>query len=241
MRKMECFLAAVLLSQAGLSQDVFAQSLLTNEAIVRMAKAGVSSDVIATLVYAKPGQYSVSMGDRVALRRAGVSDTIIGAMVSRSATTAAPSAASGAGLILHDGTPVKLRLTRNLSSADAKTGDKLAFEVLEDVKVDDTLVIARGATAIGTLTDAQAKRRTARGGKLDITIDYVRLVNDEKIALRGVKDAARMGTIVSTSLIVGDSTLPKDAEITAYVNGEFKCRPVEHGGSRAIRQNQSSE
>src|SRR6266852_6797048 len=36
---------------------------------------------------------------------------------------------------LEDGTPIKLRLTRNLSSADATTGDRVDFEVLEDVKV----------------------------------------------------------------------------------------------------------
>ena len=32
---------------------------------------------------------------------------------------------------LEDGTPIKLRLTRNLSSADATTGDRVDFEVLE--------------------------------------------------------------------------------------------------------------
>lgn len=35
---------------------------------------------------------------------------------------------------LEDGTPVKLRLTRNLSSADAKTGDRVDFEVLKTSK-----------------------------------------------------------------------------------------------------------
>jgi hypothetical protein len=134
-----------------------------------------------------------------------------------------------------------LRLTRNLSSADAKTGDTIDFEVLEDLKVDDVLVIARGPTAIATVTQAQAKRRMARGGKLDITIDYVRLVNGDKVALKAVKDTsggghtgAMTGAIVATSLVVWpaapfflfmhgkDSTIPKDTEITAYVNGEIK-------------------
>ncbi len=236
MRKMECFLAAVLLSKAGL-----AQALLTNDVIVRMVKAGVSNDVIAAMVSEKPGQYSLSPGDLIVLRQAGVSDKIIGAMVSRGAPTSVSLAASNGPLVLHDGTPVRMRLTRNLSSADAKTGDTLDFEVLEDVKVDDTLVIARGATALGTVTEAQAKRRMARGGKLDITIDYVRLVNDDKAALRGVKETsggghtgAMTGAIVATSLVVWpaapfflfmhgkDTTIPKGTEITAYVNGEIK-------------------
>src|SRR5260221_12853201 len=42
---------------------------------------------------------------------------------------------------LEDGTPIKLRLTRNLSSADATTGDRVDFEVLEEVKVKDVIVV----------------------------------------------------------------------------------------------------
>src|SRR5262245_10674418 len=42
---------------------------------------------------------------------------------------------------LHDGTPVRLRLARNLSSADAKTGETVDLEVVEDVKIADTVVI----------------------------------------------------------------------------------------------------
>jgi len=224
-----------------LSVGAFAQALLTNEVIVRMVKAGVSDDVIATMVSEKPGEYSLSASDLIALKQAGVSDKVIGAMVSRGASANAAFAAPNSSLVLHDGTPVRLRLTRNLSSADAKTGDTLDFEVLEDVKVDDTLVVARGATAIGTVTEAQAKRRMARGGKLDITIDYVRLVNDDKAALRGVKETsggghtgAMTGAIVATSLVVWpaapfflfmhgkDTSIPKGTEITAYINGEIK-------------------
>ena len=46
-------------------------------------------------------------------------------------------------ILCWDGTPVKLRLGRTISSADAKAGDEVDFEVLEDVKVNDTVVIAK--------------------------------------------------------------------------------------------------
>jgi len=142
--------------------------------------------------------------------------------------------------VLHDGTPVRLRLSRTLSSADAKPGDSVDFEVLEDVKVGDLLVIARGGVALATVTEAEAKRRMARGGKLDINIDYVRLVNGEKVALRAVKESkggghtgAMTGAIVATSLVFWpaapfflfmhgkDTVIPKGTEITAYVAGEI--------------------
>ena len=49
-------------------------------------------------------------------------------------------------------------------------------------------IIIKGSFAIGTVIDAEATRRMARGGKLDVTIDFVRLADGGKTALRGVKD-----------------------------------------------------
>ena len=147
--------------------------------------------------------------------------------------------------VLDDGTPIKLRLNRNLSSADAKTGDNIDFEVLEEVKVNEVVVIPKGNLAIGTITDAEHKRRMARGGKLDIEIDYVKLADGEKAALRAVKETkggghtgAMTGAIVATSLVVWpaapfflfmhgkDTTIPKGTEITAYVNGNMPLDPA---------------
>jgi hypothetical protein len=140
--------------------------------------------------------------------------------------------------VLDDGTPIKLRLNRTLSSADAKTGDNIDFEVLEEVTIGDVVVIPKGNIAIGTVTAAEHKKRMARGGKLDIEIDYVKLTDGEKAAIRAVKETkggghtgAMTGAIVATSLVVWpaapfflfmhgkDTTIPKGTEITAYVNG----------------------
>jgi hypothetical protein len=151
-------------------------------------------------------------------------------------TAVAPSSTSAP--ILEDGTPVKLRIGRTVSSADAHVGDTVDFEVLEEVKVGNLLIIPKGGTAIATVTEAQSKRRMARGGKLDINIDYVRLADGEKPALRAVKDVkggghtgAMTGAIVATSIVFfpaaplflfmhgKDITIPKGTEVTAYVNG----------------------
>src|SRR5947208_9832340 len=72
------------------------------------------------------------------------------------------SAAAQEPLALHDGTPVRLRLARNLSSADARTGETVDLEVVEDVKVADTIMIARNSAAIATVTRGEAKRRMGR-------------------------------------------------------------------------------
>jgi hypothetical protein len=91
--------------------------------------------------------------------------------------------------ILQDATPVKLRLNRNVSSADAHEGDSVDFEVLEDVAANGIVVIPKGSVAIGTVTEAQPKRRMGRAGKLEMVLDYVRLADTEKAAVRAVKDA----------------------------------------------------
>jgi hypothetical protein len=81
----------------------------------------------------------------------------------------------------------------------------------------------------------------ARGGKLDINIDYVKLVSGDKAALRAVKDVkggghtgGMVGGMVATSIIFfpaapfflfmhgKDISIPKGTEITAYVNGDVR-------------------
>lgn len=227
----------------------FAQETLDNEAILKLLKAGVSEDVVAGLIEQRPGKYALSSDDLVNLKNAGVPDKVLAAMVNKGVPTAPPPTLApnpvvstpSLPLMLHDGTPVRLRLSRNLSSADAKTGDTVDFEVLEDVKADDLIVVLRGATALGTIAMAQHKRRMARGGKLDVAIDHVRLTNGDKVALRAVKETsggghtgAMTGGMVATAILVWpaapfflfmhgkDSQIPKGTEITAYVNGEVR-------------------
>jgi len=145
---------------------------------------------------------------------------------------------------LEDSTPVKLRINRNISSADAQVNETVDFEVLEEVKVHDVVVIPRGGTAWGTVTEAQPKRRMGRAGKLNINIDNVRLTSGEKVALRAIKDVkggghqgAITGAIVATSIVFfpaaplfllvhgKDITIPKGTEITAYINGDVPLDP----------------
>ena len=162
---------------------------------------------------------------------------------------APPQVAQAGPPRLEDGTPVKLRLTHSVSSATAQENDRVDFDVLEEVKVGNLLIIPKGSVAWGTVTEAQAKRRMGRGGKLDVNIDSVRLADGDKAALRGVKDVkggghsgAMTGGIVATSLVLWpaaplfllmhgkDVTLPQGTEITVYVNGDFPIESAKFGG-----------
>jgi len=245
-----------------LTVTLSAQEPLNNETILKLVKAGIGEDTIVSMVNQQPGKYSLSTDDITALKAAGVSDKVIAAIIVRSGAGAQPTAPQPpanvtpiaavlsqpvfqAPLILHDATPIRLRLNRNLTSADAKAGDNVDFEVLDDLKLDDVMLVPRGGTAIATITEAEHKKRMARGGKLDVTIDYVRLVNGDKVTLRAVKEAkggghtgAMTGGMVATAIVFfpaapfflfmhgKDVTIPKGTEITAYVNGEIKLDPT---------------
>ena len=160
---------------------------------------------------------------------------------------------------LLDGTPVKLRLSQTISSADATVGQDVPFEVLEDVKVDDVVVLPKGAPALATVTEAEHKKTMGRAGKLNVAIKYARLGDNEKAVLRAVKEAkggghvgAMTGAMVATSLIFWpaapfflfmhgkDITIPEGTEITAFVDGDthldmarFSASSVPSGGATA--------
>lgn len=143
--------------------------------------------------------------------------------------------------VLPEGTPVRMRINRTVSSADATEGGSVDFETLDDVLVNGVVVIPKGSLAMATITDAVPKRRMARGGKLAVNIDYLRLPNQEKLPLRGVQDlkggghtGAMTGGMVATAIVFfpaapfflfmkgKDVTIPKGHEVTCYTNTEYK-------------------
>jgi len=149
------------------------------------------------------------------------------------------------GFILEDATPIRLRFNRAVSSSDSQVNETVDFEVQQDVRINGTLVIPKGSLAFGTVTEAHSKRRLARGGKLEINVDYVRLFDGEKAPLRAVqggKGGSHVGYMTAGIVASGllffpaapfflfmqgkDITIPKGAEVSAYVNGDMKLDPA---------------
>jgi len=73
----------------------FAQTALTNDAIVKMAKAGLSEDIIVSTIKGQPAKYTTGPDDLIALKRGGVTDKVIAAMMDKmnSGGAAAPTPA----------------------------------------------------------------------------------------------------------------------------------------------------
>lgn len=149
---------------------------------------------------------------------------------------AAVSTTKPSGLVLVEDTPIKLRIAQTISSGTSKVNDKVDFEVVEDVKVGDVVVIPQGGTAIATVTEAKPKKSFGRSGKINVNIDYVRLANGEKAPLRAVKGGSggsrtgvMTGAVVATAIVFFPAAplfffikgkniiIPKGTEITAYI------------------------
>ena len=174
--------------------------------------------------------------------------SLAASVVAQQTPIPAPSSAPVSGPVsspvqpdtLLDGTPVKLRLSQTISSADAKVNQEIPFEVVEDIKVDDVVVLPKGATAIGTVTEADHKKSMGRGGKLNLSITYARLADNEKATLRATQDnkggghvGAMTGAMVATAVVFfpaaplflfihgKDITIPQGTAFTAFVQGDM--------------------
>ncbi len=75
----------------SLPGNIVAQQALNNEAIVKMVKAGLSEELIISMVNTQPGNYSLTADDVIDLKQSGVTDKIIAAMVTRGSAATVPS------------------------------------------------------------------------------------------------------------------------------------------------------
>jgi len=103
-------------------------------------------------------------------------------------------------------TPLQVRLRKTVSSATAHVNDVVEFEVSEDVKAGDTVVIPRGSTAWGTVVEAAPRARMAKSGKLQIEISAACLADGSKTALHG--SGAGSSNISSNESLLALPALP---------------------------------
>ena len=144
---------------------------------------------------------------------------------------------------LQDGTPVRLRLNRTVSSASANVGETVDFEVTEPVINNSYVVIPKGAVALGRVTKVETKRRFGRAGELELSIDSVRLPDGRTVPLRatpekgeGDMSGGRKAVTVAASPVLvwvkgKEVTFEKGTETTAYVSGDARV------GDEQLRSN----
>jgi hypothetical protein len=90
------FLGIVFLALCPL---LVAQQTLNNDAVIKLAKAGLSEDLIVSTINSQAGTYDTSADGIIALKTAGVTDKVVAAVVAKAnvpTTTAVPATAAPA-------------------------------------------------------------------------------------------------------------------------------------------------
>lgn len=149
---------------------------------------------------------------------------------------------SHAPLVLSDGIPIKLELTRKLDSHTAKVEDQIQFQIINDVVVGGIRVLRRGALVTGSVTAASSSKTMGRAGHVAFLINDIKMENGSKVRVRafnkskGENYTGEMVALMATGPIVvapffllihGSNTVfEKGTQVTAFVDGDVKLDPA---------------
>jgi len=128
---------------------------------------------------------------------------------------------------LRNGTPIRLKLGKTISSATAHVGDAVELQVVEPIIVEGLSVIPRAAAATGLVTEAEPKKRLGHRGKLAFSINFVRLRDNEKAAVRSFQQSTGSNNSAGAILPLAtgkEVVFTQGSEFTAYVDGDMKLK-----------------
>ena len=149
---------------------------------------------------------------------------------------AAGQDASGT-LVLKAGTPVPLEIAKELHSKTHRQGDRFELVVADDVTVNGTVAIPRGAKALGEIAKHTAKGPYGKAGRLELRLLYV-TAGGRNIRLDGVQAQKGAGNVVPAvatgpisgligALIFGkNASIPAGTPITGYVHRDLPLVPA---------------
>jgi hypothetical protein len=133
---------------------------------------------------------------------------------------------------LRDGSPVRLKLRHLLTTESVTKGDKIQFEVVEDVVAFDRVVIVKGAPASASITQVKgAGNKKAKDASVAFRVLSVRAVNSQEISLRLAPQKSKEPTptdydVEERSAIPGLAErtvgVEQGREYTAYTDGDVR-------------------
>ena len=236
------------------------QKPLTNADILNMTKQGFEPSLIVKEIQSSATDFDTSPQALIDLKNATVDKSVMEAMLiaqsikptgtveavrSTTITTVdgvavdptIPTCTVSNGCLLREGTVLPLKFAADLNSKTANEGDTVEFLLDEDVKVGDSIVLAKGAHAVATASNAKRAGMLGRPGELSVHIDYV-AVGSNHIRLRGNKARegdSRTGSAVALTVIFGpiglikhgkNVDIPAGTALTAYVDQDIWLAPI---------------
>jgi hypothetical protein len=92
-------------------------------------------------------------------------------------------------VIIPAGTPIKVTLDRDVSSASVNNGDTVSFHLASDYSEFGHVLISEGTTVRGTVANVQRRKAGGTPGTVNVQVKSVRAVDGTYIPLRGSKAA----------------------------------------------------
>jgi hypothetical protein len=139
-----------------------------------------------------------------------------------------PAAEVAPTFALLNDTPIRVKLTKTISSATAHVGDAVEFEVTQDVLVQGVPVLTKGAKASGVIAEVEPKKRFGHGGKLAFRMTSVRLADGEQAKVRCYQEATGSSNTSSDAVLPlasgKDVAILQDVEFTALVDGDMHLK-----------------
>jgi hypothetical protein len=212
------------------------QDTLNNESIVEMINKELSEAIIIAKIKSSKASFDTSASALQSLKKVGVTDAVIMAMVQKASgmeITAAAPASTGSvsvntessgpamSVSIPDGTELKIMTAEEISGQKVVEGDPLTFKVAEDLKINGRTVIAKDTMVKGTVAAAKKKGFMGKGGELSVRIESTQTVDAQKVKLRASKSGTggdNMGSTVALTVLFGPLGLlrkGKEAKIKA--------------------------
>lgn len=128
------------------------------------------------------------------------------------------------------GTVVMVRTAETIDPANVRTGDIVNLIVMNDVRIQDKVVIASGATARGQVSEAKKKGAVGSPAKIAIELQTVQAVDGSNIPIRGARRMEGEDKVVLTVILGllclplillqgGDAHIPAGTTIEAFTMG----------------------
>ena len=199
------------------------QETLNNESIVEMINKELSEAIIISKIKSSKASFDTSASALQSLKKVGVTDAVIMAMVQKASGMEVTAAATGSvsnnmesssmessgpamSVSIPDGTELKIMTTEEISGQKVVEGDPLSFKVAEDIKINGRTVIAKDTMVKGTVAAAKKKGFMGKGGELSVRIESTQTVDEQKIKLRASKSGTggdNMGSTVALTVLFG--------------------------------------
>jgi hypothetical protein len=175
-------------------------ALLTNQDLIELLQAKLTPEEMIAKIKAGPANFDTSEAGLRALREAGLSDTVITAMMQAEKSQSSSTAPVSAPLEEHEiekpqsekpeqilvpaGTQLDVEAAYTVSSLDVKPGDLISFRVLVPIKIDGRTVIEIGALLTGRVIVAKRGAHWGHGGRLCWAMQDVLAVDGTRLPIR---------------------------------------------------------